>query len=432
MQGAPKRQVNAEEMLAELKRVVESSTPAPNAPPPSAPTAPKSSYPGRETWRPQIDKGSDRLVKPSADRSIGPPTGLQKSTERSSRRWKLRAGGLALAVAATIGASFALMNKAQDPLEREPSVAGTEGGARPRNEQTLEPSSSPGSATPAFTPAPLNQAATLVAAHRIGPDGAPIATAPSAPGSTDSARPLSEAAKTVTPPAASQTTRPDQLSIATAPSSPASPSSTPPLAEAPITAAPSATSQAIRPDEPPIATAPSSPASPNPTPPLAAAPKTAGPSAASQAIKPDERPIATAPSAPASTHSAGLAERSKPSATPTASASNEAAEPSKPKADAKKKLPGKPSVQKSRASANASAKPTAQAERQSTEPAQPKEAERSPHPAQDTGSPAAVAPVPAPSVQQRVADGMTQAFGYLMHLPGALVPHLDGPNPDAH
>jgi hypothetical protein len=27
---------------------------------------------------------------------------------------------------------------------------------------------------------------------------------------------------------------------------------------------------------------------------------------------------------------------------------------------------------------------------------------------------------------------MTHAFGYLMHLPGALVPHLGGPNPDAH
>ncbi len=34
MQGAPKRQVNAEDMLAELKRVVEASTPAPGAPPP--------------------------------------------------------------------------------------------------------------------------------------------------------------------------------------------------------------------------------------------------------------------------------------------------------------------------------------------------------------------------------------------------------------
>jgi hypothetical protein len=27
---------------------------------------------------------------------------------------------------------------------------------------------------------------------------------------------------------------------------------------------------------------------------------------------------------------------------------------------------------------------------------------------------------------------MTHAFGYLMHLPGTLVPHLGGPNADAH
>ena len=46
MQGAPKRQVNAEDMLAELKRALESSTPPPNAPPLSASTAPKSKFPG--------------------------------------------------------------------------------------------------------------------------------------------------------------------------------------------------------------------------------------------------------------------------------------------------------------------------------------------------------------------------------------------------
>jgi hypothetical protein len=31
-----------------------------------------------------------------------------------------------------------------------------------------------------------------------------------------------------------------------------------------------------------------------------------------------------------------------------------------------------------------------------------------------------------------MADGVSHAFGYLIHLPGALVPHLGGPNPDAH
>jgi hypothetical protein len=405
MQGAPKQQVNAEEMLAELRWVLESSTRAPNAPPPSASTVSKSSSPGRESWRSQIDKGSDRPAKANADKSIGPRTDLQKSTRLSSRSWKLLAGGLALAGAATICASFALMNKAPDLPQREPSVAATESLVRPQNEQTLEPSSSPHapiqdspqaaplqagnletppdastapatggsfpaggkaeadaphlasfgleSAAPAFTPAPLNQPAALVASHRIGPDGAPIATTPSSPASTDSAHPAE---------------------------------------------------------------------TPNP----AAAP------AASQMIKPDGAPIRTAAPTPASTDLAPLTETPKPNATATASVPNESAGPSTPKIDSKKKPPGKTSLQKPRKSAKASAKSVVQAERQSTEPAPPKEAERSPQPAQGAGNPAVVAPVAAPTVQQRFADGMTHAFGYLMHLPGALVPHLGGPNADAH
>jgi hypothetical protein len=392
MQGAPKRQVNAEDMLAELKRALESSTRAPDAPLRSASTAPESSSPDRKTSRSQSDRESDRPAKANADKSIGQPTDLQKSARPSSRRWKLTAGGLALAGVAAVCASFALTNKAPDLPTHALPVAATET-SKPQNEQTLAPSSDPGSAPAAFKPDPPNQAAALVTSHRIGPDGAPIATAPSTPAFTDSA---------------------------------------PPVAEAPKTAAPSAASQAIRPDGLPIATAPSAPASPDSAPPLAEAPKTTAPSAASQAIKPDGLPIATAPSAPASPDSAPLAKTPKPNTTPTASASNETAEPSTPKIDSKKKPSGKPSLPKPRTTAKASVKPPAQAERQSSEPAPPKEAEGSPQPVQTAGNPTALAPVPVPSVQQRVADGMTHAFSYLVHLPGALVPHLGGPNPDAH
>jgi hypothetical protein len=380
MQGAPKQQVNAEEMLAELRWVLESSTRAPNAPPPSASTVSKSSSPGRESWRSQIDKGSDRPAKANADKSIGPRTDLQKSTRLSSRSWKLLAGGLALAGAATICASFALMNKAPDLPTHELPVAATEGLVRSENEQTLKPSRSlmedsqqaapvqagnsetppanttpanngsvpaggkaevdaPNlasfgleSAAPAFTPAPPNQAATLVPSQRIGPDGAPIATAPSTPASTDSAHPA---------------------------------------------------------ETPNLATAP----------------------AASQMVKPDGAPIATAPPSPASTDSAPLAERPKPNATPTAHVSNESTQPSTPKIDSKKKPLVKTALQKPLGSPKPPAKPIAQARRQSTEPAPPKGAERSPQPAQDTGSPTAVAPVKTTTVQQRFADGMTHAFG---------------------
>lgn len=141
MQGAPKPQVNAEDMLAELKRALELSTRAPSAPPPFAPTAPKSSSPARET-RSQIDKGSDRPAKASVKTSIKPRTGLQKPAKPGSRSWKWIAGGLALAAAAAIFVSFAFLYKASDLAEREPAPA-TESLATPQNEQALEPRRAP-------------------------------------------------------------------------------------------------------------------------------------------------------------------------------------------------------------------------------------------------------------------------------------------------
>jgi hypothetical protein len=432
MQGAPKRQVNAEDMLAELKRALESSTPAPEAQLPAASTVSKSSSPNRGSSRPQIDRRSDRPAKANVDKSIGPRIDRPKSSRSSSRPWKWIAGGLTLAGAAAICVSFALMNKAPDLAEREPPVAATESQVRPQNEATLEPSAPSRSAAPEFTPPPPNQPATLVASHRIGRDGAPIATAPSGAASPDSAPPLAEAPKTEAATVASQAIRPDAAPTATSPPGPASRDSSPPLVEAPKTASPSAASQAIRPDGAPIATPPAAPASAPSTPRLAEAPKTATPSAASQAIRPGGPPIAPAPPNPASTASAPVPEPPKPSATRTASVSDESAEPSTPKIDSKKKPPVKPPMQKPHKTANAPAKPDAEAERRPAEPAPPKEAEKSPQPAQDAGSPTALAPVKTTSVQQRVADGVTHAFGYLVHLPGALVPHFGGPNPDTH
>ena len=438
MQGAPKRQVNAEDMLAELKRALESSTHLPDAPPPSASRGPEPRSQGRETRRSQIDTGSDRPARPNADKSSGPRTGLQKPTRPCSRSWKLITGGLGLAVAATICVSFALTSGPSNLPEREPSVAATEGPGRPQNEQTLEQSikdsqhaaplqagnleaapdartapliggslpaggkaevdapnlASSGleTAAPAFAALPLSQPATPVATQRIGPDGAPIATAPSSPASTNSAHPAG------TPKPAAQTAAP----------------------------------QMLKPDKASVATAPSTPALTGSAPPLGEAPKPAAPTAAPQLVKPDKASVATAPPIRASTDSAPpLAQTPKPNATQTASVSNESAEPSTPKIDSKKKTPEKTSQQKPAKSAKALAKPIPP-ERQSTEPAPPKEAESPPHPAQDAGSPTAAAPVKTTSVQQRVADGVTHAFGYLIHLPGALVPHLGGPNPNAH
>jgi hypothetical protein len=427
MQGAPKRQVNAEEMLAELKRALESSTRAPDAPPSSASTASKPGSPCPETRPSQIERKGDRPVKANANSSVGEPTDLQKSTRPRSRRWRLTAGGVALAGAAAVCASFALINRAPDLAEREPSVAATESPVRQQTEQTLEPSSSPRapmqdspqavplqasvpaggraevgapnlassgleSTAPAFAPVPPSSPAVWVPSQIIRPYGAPITAAPSAPAPTDSAHPA-ETPKPAVQTAAPQAVKPDKASLATAPSTPASTDSAPPLAQTPKPTAP----------------------------------------AAAQMLKPDGARIATAPPTPASTDSAvPPAQTPKPNAMQTASASNESAEPSTPKIHSKKKPAEKIAQQKPAKSPKPAVRPLAQAERRSTEPAPPKEAERSPQTAQGAGNPTALAPVAAPSVQQRVADGVTHAFGYLMHLPGALVPHLGGSDADAH
>jgi hypothetical protein len=367
MQGTSKRQVNAEELLAELKRVLESSTSAPNVPPPSALTISKSSSVGRESRRSQIDKRSDRPIKANADNSIGQPSDIQKSAKPSSRSWKLTAGGLALAGAATICANFALMNKTPNLPKREFSVVATEGLVRPQNEQTLEPSSDSRSLMQDNRQAGLLQVGNLE-------------------------------------------TRPD---VSTAP---ANSSLLPAVGEAEVDA-PHPASFGLE------STAPAfMPAPPNP----AATP------GASQMVRPDGTPIATVPSSPASTDSAPLAETPKSNAMPTAHVSNESARPSPPKIGSTKRPLGKTSLKKPAKSAKVSAKPVAQVERRSTLPARPKEPESSPQPAQDTGNPTAVAPVTATTIEQRFADGMTHAFSYMMHLPGALVPHPADPNADAH
>jgi hypothetical protein len=479
MEGAPRRQVNAEDMLAELKRALESSTRAPDAPRPPASTAPKSSSLGRETGRSQIGAGSSGPVQAKANSPVGPRMGLQNPIRPRSRSWKLIAGGVGLAVAAVVCVSFALISKPSSPPERELSVAAAED---PVRQKTSESSSSPrapiqdsheaaplqagnsetqpdartapvigGSlsaaekaavnapnlassgletAPPSLAPLPLNQPATLVTTHRIGRDGAPIATAPSAPASIDSAPHLAGTPKPAVPTAAPQTVKPDKASLPTAPSTPASIGSAPPLAEAPKPAVPTAAPQMTKPDKASLATAPSAPASTGSAPPLAEAQEPAAPTAAPQMVKPDKASVATAQPTRASTDPAPpRAQTPKPNATQTASLPSVSAEPSKPKSDSKKKSPEKVSQQKPAKTAKAS---LMSPESPPTKLAPPKEAESPPPPAQDAVTPTVVAPATKTSVQQRVADGVTHAFGYLIHLPGALVPHLGGPNPDAH
>src|ERR1700722_18302617 len=457
MQGAPRRQVNAEDMLAELKRALESSTHTSDAPPPSASTAPKSSSPGRKTGRSQIDRERDRPVQAKANNPVAPRTGLQKSIRPSSRSWKLICGGFGLAAAAAGGVSFALIGKPLNPPGRELFAAAVED---PVRQQTSESSSSPqapmqdsheaaplqagksetqpdarkapviGSslsaaekaavdapnlassgletAPPAFAPLPLNQPATLVATHRIGPDGAPIATAPSSHASTGSTPPLAQTPKPAVPTAAPQMVeadkeslatapppprlvKPERAPLATAPSTPASSDAASPLAGTPKPAAPTAAPQMVKLDKASVATA-HTPASTDSPPPLAEASKPAAPTAAPQMVKPDKASLATAPSTPASTDAAPPRPQTpKPNATQTASVSNESAEPSKPKVDSKRKPPEKISQQKPAKIAKASATHIPP-EPPPTKLAPPKEAESPTPPPQDAVSPTAAAP----------------------------------------
>ena len=432
MQSAPKRQVNAEDMLAELKRVVEASTLAPGARPASASTAAKPISAGREKGRSQINGEGGRPVKANPEISVEPRPALQKSRRPRPRSWKLIAGGVALAAAAIVGVSFALMNKASNAPEREPSAAATARFVKEvapvqagEADAKHPPSAGAQSSAAAFTQTPPGLAATPVPSEVIRPDGTPIAPDRPAPGSIDSA-PSAQAPKTAAARAAAQPAKPDTGTIATAPA-PASTNSAH-QAPPPKTAPPLAVPQPpARPDEGTVATAPAAASTNSAHSPQA--PKTAAAPAAAQTAKPDG---GTTVLAPASTVSAPPPEAPKPNATSAASISNESAEPSAPKLNSRKKSPEKTSLRKPRRSAKASTKSVGQAKRRAVEPAQPKEAEKAPEPAPAAGSPAPVAPAAAPSVPQRLANGVTGAFGYLAHLPGALIPHLGGGNGDAH
>jgi hypothetical protein len=377
MQGASGQPLNAEEMLAELKRLVESSTPPPSFRPTAAPAVTKSGSSARQA---DIERESDRRTQAAADNSAksGQPNVSRKAATPIARNWKAAAGGLALAGAVMAGATFALTHRTPDLPKHELAAVPAEGPVTPRSGgQTVEPLSSAG---------PLTQ------------DSRP--TEPSQVGAME--------------------TRPDPV---TAPA----PSSSPPAGgEAVADAPPPFSSLGLESAAPAFAPAPAK------TAPAPAPAKTAPAPAAPQSATQEGAPTATAPSAPASTGSALPAPPPKPHADATAPASAEAAQPSTPKIDSTRKPPGKSSLQKPAKSAKASAAPVAQAERRPPQPAPPNGAQSPPPAAQAIGNPTPVATPAPPSIPQRVADGVTGAFSYVVHLPGALLPHSANPNADAN
>ena len=140
MQGASRQPVNAEEMLAELKRVVDLSTP-----PPSFRHPLRRWFPSRVPWFGERKLTRKATVVFRRPRTTRRRAGSRLSFERRPRplpeagNWLPE--GLALAGTAMIGATFALMNRAPDLPKRELAVVATEGPVRPQSGgQTVEPS----------------------------------------------------------------------------------------------------------------------------------------------------------------------------------------------------------------------------------------------------------------------------------------------------
>jgi len=418
MQGATKQEVNAEDMLAELKRALESSTPTPT-PRPSGSMVSKSGFSGQP---PQIDKKSLGRVGATADSSAKSrqPTDLQKATTPIARSWKRAAGGVALAGAALICGLFALVNKGPNQSGREPSIVATDGPVRPQSGgEKLEPSSG---ASP-----PVQDSRSTEPLQSSALEARPDTDAAAA-----NEKPLPVEERAVADP-------PPQLGSFGLES--AAPAFTPAPANQAAAPAPEAASLGGTPS----ASAPSAPASANsarpdetPKPPTRA---TAPASVSTESARPSSTlaslggtPAASAPSAPASTNSARPEETPKPPARATApaSVSTEPARPSTPKIDSTIKPPERPSLQKPAKSAKTSARPFAQTERHSPQLASPNVAASSPQAAQDAGHPPPAAAPAAPWIGQRFADGMTHGFSYLAHLPGALLPHPANPNSDAN
>lgn len=340
MQGAPRQQVNVEELLAELKRVLESSAHPPDFQPPSAPAvlSPDRGSPSKAARNPGLEA--------AAQQKSGPPAGVSRPAAPLARRWKAAAGGLALAAAAIICASAALMSSAPYATNREVAAVAAAEPVMPQSPETLSPPSDAGPPTEKGAPAEPLQLGDLMTRF----DSLPPAAADAPPAAVEAPRPASFGLEDAAP------------------------------AFTPAPANPPAARTIADPNDAPAATARA--ATDTPLPPQAPKP------AAVAAATPD------APTGP-----------------PTA------------KRDAMHKTATKPAPQKPEKSAKAAAKP-AQGDRQAPQAAPLNAAESLPAPTQAAASPAPPAPTPRPpTIQQRVADGVTHAFGYLMGLPGALVPH---------
>lgn len=377
------RHPNADALLAEIKRLLDEDN-GPTAAPGS--TAPSQGRP--ESWQTQQQPDLPELLigavgaiaegqAPTPEIVIGQhPNPSDREIKLTSRRWKLLASGLAISVVAVVGADYALKSALPDATKNSASVVASHGPTRAADE--VAP---PAAADAARDSLPHEQASGA------GPD---------APASSE--RPQGGA-----PPAVVAQT-PDEKG------------SRPPAAPTPV--GPAAGGQPGA-----VATAVSQPAHEDPA----------------RAAKPDESPGATS-SLPAGSPGGSKSDGSAAPATPPkprtgpASATDVAAgsaQPPAPKSASSTKPPaGKKADHKPVAKKKAAAAATAEASKARVARATPKPTIEPATADPAAAAPAAAAAAPVASSEQP-AGGLPGAFGYLFHLPGALVQHVTNPGGDA-
>lgn len=317
--GAPgSQQVNAEEMLAELVRLVESSGLAPegSAPPAETVSEPKPKpaemervqslemralHPSVEVWSSKpSETGVVRVDPPRApepDNSYSKdPNGIDLARGRRSGAWTFKASALVLACAAGIGSIFWLERVEQGPPKAGLLIAAAQSPTPVQPEGNLSVSTS--SETGATLPRAVAQPAQ---GKVISPGDGPIDL--NGRVSLDNPPPSADVGPTIVGVA--------QPTADASAGKPLAASVNAPAAAAPIAASPSMASQSLDPKPVPTISLPPDPTSLPPDPQMAMpAPSATNPGAAVQASDTPLPPVRPAPKAAIET--AGVGQRSTP------------------------------------------------------------------------------------------------------------------------
>src|SRR5260370_19793870 len=387
---------NAEELLSELKRLLESSGRPPFAPQPSSPSASIVSASPSTAVEPQqsagYDKAHDSAHDLRADGSLKRrPADLRDTygqhrdltrevTHLHSRRWRLAASGLALGFAALAGAGLALKPAApgsKSPLSVVPMQA--QSNVQPPSAESVVASSDIGG--------PLMKDSALPDHMQVDSTEAGINAQESTPKTSaaiDAQRPAEG---------------PNTVAVATTAATPALASA---AAGSALTASQTAGLEPVR----------------------------------SVVVRPEGTPLARISTNSADSTSPGETPRPHTEAAATAGIKVESARPPATKIDlSATPNASKKSVRKTVAkSGKATAGAMAEAPKQPLSPVQPEKTVKSPT-AQAATDPVAATPTApttpttfaAPSVGQ-----LTHALVYLTHLPVALIQHATDPNTQAH